>query len=88
MYQISQAGIRTSQCDRRIGLHTAPMGLQIMIMKLQLNNLRIIYVPGKVLHIADEQSRAHVTETGNPLVDEDLSVNMTDIIPILSQKII
>ena len=67
-------------------LHTAPMRLQKMIMKLQLYNSQIMYVPGRALHIADTLTRAYVTETGDhPLIHEDLSVNMIDIIPVSSQ---
>ena len=69
-------------------LHTAPMRLQKMIMKLQLNNLQIMYVPAKaLLHIVDALIHAYVRETGDPLIDEDLSVNMIDTIPVSSHYI-
>jgi len=56
-------------------------------MKLHLYNLRIMYVPDKTLHISDALSRAYVSETGDPPVNEDLSVNMIDIIRVSSQTI-
>jgi len=46
-----------------------------------------MYVSCKPLHIADPLSRAYVTETGDPLVDEDLSLNLIDIILVSSQKV-
>ena len=68
-------------------LHVAPMRLQKMMMKLQLYRLTVTYVPGKQLHIADALSRAFVSDTGDPLIEDDLSVNMVSIVPVSHGKL-
>ena len=51
-------------------IHTAPKRLQRMLLRLQKYNLRVEYLPGSQMYIADMLSRAHLKSTGKSHLSE------------------
>ena len=55
-------------------IHASPMRIQKMMLKLQPYELKLVYVKGKDLGLADCLSRMPHTQTQEPLMDDDLMV--------------
>ena len=61
-------------------LHEAPLRLQKMMLILQRYELKVKYVPGSELSVADALSRAYLEETKESLIS-DLEVNEVQLTP-------
>ena len=68
-------------------LHELSPRLQRMRMKLQRYDLRVIYVPGKELVMADAFSRAHLSCSGDDLFDDQLDINSVGQLPMSPDKL-
>ena len=69
-------------------LHEAPLRLQKMILVLQRYDLKVKYVPGSELSVADALCRAYLEETNESLIP-DLEVNevqLTAHLPISQER--
>ena len=69
-------------------LHEAPLRLQKMMLVLQRYDLKVKYVPGSELSVADALSRAYSEETNESLIT-DLEVNevqLTAHLPISQER--
>ena len=69
-------------------LHQAPLRLQKMMLTLQRYDLKVKYLPGSELSVADTLSRSYLQETTETLIP-DLEVNevqLTAHLPISSEK--
>ena len=69
-------------------LHEAPLRLQKMMLILQRYDLKVKYVPGSELSVADALSRAYLEETKESLIP-DLEVNevqLTAHLPISQER--
>ena len=69
-------------------LHEAPLRLQKMMLVLQRYDLKVKYVPGSELSVADALSRAYLEETNESLIP-DLEVNevqLTAHLPISQER--
>ena len=55
-------------------LHSAPMRLQKMKLRLQRYNFKLIYKAGKELHIADSLSRAYLPRGDSQEDEEEFEV--------------
>ena len=62
------------QCISNKPLHEAPLRLQKMMLILQRYDLKVKYVPGSELSVADALSRAYLEETKESLIP-DLEVD-------------
>lgn len=51
-------------------LHSVPTRLQRILLKLQQYDLNVKYVPGKLLHVADVLSKAHLPKEASDLEEE------------------
>jgi transposase InsO family protein len=58
-------------------IHTAPMRIQRMLLKLQPYDLKLVHIPGKSIGLADCLSRMPA-EPGDHLMDEELMVCVAD----------
>ena len=69
-------------------LHQAPLRLQKMLLSLQRYDLRIVYKPGREMHIADALSRNYLNETKEILVPEleVNEINLTAHLPMSPAK--
>ena len=68
-------------------LHEAPLWLQKMMLILQRYDLKVKYVPGSELSVADALSRAYLEETKESLIP-DLEVNEVQLTAHLSSKLL
>ncbi|KAA0714109.1 Retrovirus-related Pol polyprotein from transposon opus [Triplophysa tibetana] len=69
-------------------LHQTPLRLQRMLLRLQRYNLKVMYKPGKEMHIADALSRAYLEEHNEDLLEEELEVNcVTPQLPVSEKKL-
>lgn len=66
-------------------LHEAPMRLQRMLLQLQSYDLKVYYVPGKKMYIADALSHSFLPETNESLMS-DIEVNMMNYLPMTAEK--
>jgi hypothetical protein len=55
-------------------IHTPPMRIQKMLLKLQPYELKLVYVKGKELGLADCLSRLPLPETEENLIDDEMMV--------------
>lgn len=69
-------------------LYRATPRLQRMLMKLQRYELKLVYVPGKDMHISDALSRSYLQETPEILVDDEIDVDSIEAqLPVSPAKL-
>lgn len=69
-------------------LYRATPRLQRMLMKLQRYDLKLMYVPGKDMHISDALSRSYLQETPEILVDDEIDVDSIEAqLPVSPAKL-
>lgn len=57
-------------------------------MKLQRYDLKLVYVPGKDMHISDALSRSYLQETPEILVDDEIDVDSIEAqLPVSPAKL-
>lgn len=61
-------------------LHSVPVLLQCMMLKLQSYDLKVIFVSGKLLIIADTLSRAAIQITEVDEIEDDIILNNQHLI--------
>lgn len=61
-------------------LHSIPVRLQRMMLKLQPYDLKVTFVPGKLLIIADTLSRAALQITEVDEIEDDIILNVQNFI--------
>ncbi|XP_056017509.1 uncharacterized protein K02A2.6-like [Ostrea edulis] len=69
-------------------LYRATPRLQRMLMRLQRYDLKLVYVPGKEMHISDALSRSYLKETPEILVDDEIDVDWIEAqLPVSPTKL-
>ena len=69
-------------------LYRATPRLQRMLMKLQRYDLKLVYVPGKEMHISDALSRAYLQENDDKLIDDELEISLIETqLPVSPTKL-
>ena len=58
-----------------------------MLMRLQRYELRVQYLPGKDMYIADTLSCAYLPDCADDLLDLDLDVLHLDLLPVSASKL-
>ena len=59
-----------------------------MLMRLQRYDLKLVYVPGKEMHISDALSRSYLEETPEILVDDEIDIDSIEAqLPVSPTKL-
>jgi hypothetical protein len=57
-----------------------------MLMRLQRYDLKLVYVPGKDMHISDALSQVYLKETPEILVDDEKDIDSIEAqLPVLNK---
>ena len=69
-------------------LLSAPKRLQRMLLRLQKYNIKVIYVPGRDMLLADTLSRAYLPDSDQGATESELeTVNMISYLPISAERL-